>query len=98
MIRLFKGLSFPIVIFVIWKAILLLSILFANKLLPLAGRNFLGGGYNNYISNPTFWGWANFDGEHYLSIANIGYKGLEQAFFPIYPILINFFSKAFTSI
>jgi len=34
--------------------------------------------------------WANFDGVHYLTIANKGYvgTGLIQAFFPLYPLLI----------
>lgn len=33
---------------------------------------------------------ANFDGEHYLLIAKNGYSQYEQAFFPLYPILIRF--------
>lgn len=31
---------------------------------------------------------ANFDGAHYIRIAEIGYHNFEQAFFPLYPILI----------
>lgn len=36
-------------------------------------------------------GWVNFDGFHYLTIAQSGYKGfgLLQAFFPLYPYLIR---------
>ena len=34
-------------------------------------------------------GWANFDGVHYLSIAEKGYFQFEQAFFPLYPLLIK---------
>lgn len=37
---------------------------------------------------------ANFDGLHYLSIAD-GYRQYEQAFFPLYPLLIRFFSPIF---
>ncbi|MCX6706189.1 MAG: hypothetical protein NTV24_03765, partial [Candidatus Woesebacteria bacterium] len=37
------------------------------------------------------WAWANFDGEHYLAIAKEGYHLAEQAFFPLYPLLIKFF-------
>ncbi len=35
--------------------------------------------------------WANFDGVHYLTIIQLGYKriGLVQAFFPVYPLLIK---------
>ena len=34
--------------------------------------------------------WANFDGIHYLEIANRGYRavGFIQAFFPVYPLFI----------
>lgn len=39
--------------------------------------------------------WANFDGVHYLTIARDGYQSarLIQAFFPVYPLLIEFFSS-----
>ena len=51
--------------------------------------NHLGGGLSNYIHNPTFWSFANFDGEHYISIATYGYKPLQYFFFPLYPYLIG---------
>ena len=38
---------------------------------------------------------ANFDGEHYLLIANSGYNQYEQAFFPLYPLLIHFVGALF---
>ncbi len=38
---------------------------------------------------------ANFDGVHYISIARSGYSQYEQAFFPLYPILIKGFSYLF---
>lgn len=37
--------------------------------------------------------WANFDGIHYLSIAQNGYMGFEEAFFPLYPFLTRFLAK-----
>lgn len=44
-------------------------------------------------SNFIFWSFANFDGEHYLSIAKYGYQirnGFPQyAFFPLLPTLIH---------
>ncbi|EKD80158.1 MAG: hypothetical protein ACD_40C00191G0001, partial [uncultured bacterium] len=44
-------------------------------------------------SNFLFWSFANFDGEHYLSIARFGYQfrgGFPQyAFFPFLPVLIK---------
>ncbi len=82
-------------LFFLWKAILLASFFMAFHFVPLAGGNFLGGGLQNYLSNPLLFAWANFDGEHYLSIAQIGYRGLEQAFFPVYPALMHFFAQPF---
>lgn len=41
---------------------------------------------------PRFvWGFANFDGVHYLTIAQNGYMAqFTQAFFPLYPMLIRY--------
>jgi Gpi18-like mannosyltransferase len=66
----------------------------AVKYLPLQ-ENFLGGGLTNYLSKPWFWGFANFDGEHYLSIARQGYRELRYFFFPLYPLLIKFLASPF---
>ncbi len=38
---------------------------------------------------------ANFDGLHYLMIAKNGYSQYEQAFFPLYPLLIKFLGLLF---
>lgn len=81
-------------IFLVWRLILVAIAFFAVYFIPLGAKDrFLGGGLINYAIFPEFFAWANFDGEHYLSIAIFGYKSLEQAFFPIYPILISFFPK-----
>lgn len=81
-------------IFLLWKIYLFICLLVAINYIPLAQIDrFLGGGLSNYLKNPYLFSWANFDGEHYIAIAIFGYKGLEQAFFPVYPILINFFSR-----
>ncbi len=37
----------------------------------------------------TIWVWANFDGDHYIKIADLGYGLLELGFFPLYPLLIR---------
>jgi hypothetical protein len=34
--------------------------------------------------------WANFDGHHYIMIADRGYGNFDQAFFPLYPLLIRY--------
>lgn len=84
-------------IFLSWRLILLIVSFFSIKFVPLAFQDkFLGGGPVNYQLAPHFFSWANFDGEHYLSIAIFGYKALQQVFFPIYPMLISFFAKLFT--
>lgn len=92
----FKSPIFKILfIFLAWKVVLLLIAYFAILLIPLGSRDrFLGGGLINYQLFPWLFSWANFDGEHYLSIAIFGYKSLQQAFFPVYPLLISFFSNS----
>ena len=82
-------------LFLIWRVILILvSIHSVNFPLGSTDR-YLGAGPVNFYLLPQFFAWANFDGEHFLSIAIFGYKQLEQAFFPIYPLLINFFTHPF---
>src|SRR5688572_13183072 len=36
---------------------------------------------------------GNFDGAHYISISDVGYQLYQQAFFPLYPMLIKLFSN-----
>lgn len=79
--------------FLIWRLVSIFIAIFSIKFIALSGINFFGGKYINYITNPLFWGWANFDGEHYLSIAMYGYKDLQLAFFPMYPLFMNFVAK-----
>lgn len=84
-------------LFLSWRLILIIISFFSIKFIPLAFQDrFLGGGPINYHLAPQLFSWANFDGEHYLSIAIFGYKGLQQAFFPIYPMIISFFAKPFS--
>src|SRR3989338_1162227 len=44
---------------------------------------------------PSFvWGFGNFDGVHYLRIAQNGYNAqYSQAFFPLYPLLVRFLTE-----
>ncbi len=87
-----------IFIFLGWRFFLILCTIVAINFIPQGSTDrFLGGGPINYQISPGFFGWANYDGEHYLSIAIFGYKGLEQAFFPVYPAFISFFSKPFSA-
>lgn len=82
--------------FLIWRITLVVVLIFAFNFVGLATQDrYLGGGFNNYLLGSSIFPWANFDGEHYLSISIFGYKPLEQAFFPVYPLLISFFSLPF---
>lgn len=66
-------------IFFTWRVILIISVFLSTFFItPRIGYEYI---------NP----WANFDGIHYLSIAQNGYVN-QAAFFPLYPILINLFS------
>lgn len=87
-----------ILLFLTWRFLLFLVLLFAIHTVPLGSPDrFLGGGPVNYRIAPEVFAWANFDGEHYLSISIFGYKEFEQAFFPVYPMLLSFFAKPFSS-
>lgn len=87
-----------ILLFLSWRIILTLALIISSKFIPLGNIDkFLGGGPINYYLAPELFAWANFDGEHYLSIAIFGYKSLEQAFFPVYPLLISIFAKPFST-
>lgn len=82
-------------IFLIWRIGLILISILAVRLIPLGYKNdFMGGGKSLYSQFPQFFGWANFDGEHYLAIASFGYRSLEQVFFPLYPKLIWLLSSS----
>ncbi len=85
-------------LFLLWKILLIATLLYAIKFVPLGHTDrFLGGGPLIFPLVPELLSWANFDGEHYLAISIFGYKALEQAFFPVYPLLISFFAKPFYS-
>ncbi|MDO8619186.1 MAG: hypothetical protein Q7R49_04570 [Candidatus Daviesbacteria bacterium] len=87
-----------IILFLGWRLFLVIVMFIAINFLPLGYKDrFLGGGSANYSIATNLFSWANFDGEHYLSISIIGYKGLEQAFFPVYPFLMSIISKPFIS-
>lgn len=83
-------------LFLLWRISLIIFFLIAESFIPIYSPDrFLGGTITNYLLSPEIFSWANFDGEHYMSIAIFGYKNLEQAFFPVYPKLIYFLSKPF---
>jgi len=76
-------------LFLAWRILLFVFLSIAVGFVSLQ-KNFLGGGLANYLQNPYFWAWLNFDGEHYLSLAQIGYQPLTYFYFPLYPLLAKF--------
>lgn len=80
--------KFLTLLFITWKAWLFTFLFLGIAFTPLK-FHFLGGGLEHYVVSPWFWSWSNFDGEHYLAIAQHGYGNGEQAFFPLYPMLMK---------
>lgn len=76
----------------VWRIALFFILFFALSAFPLQ-FNFLGGGLSNYLEQPYLWSSINFDGEHYFSIAQNGYKPLQYFFFPLYPLLIGYITE-----
>lgn len=80
-------------LFLFWRLSLFFISLLASFFIPTFGGNFP---YYNVALMPTnlpswIWGFGNFDGVHYLRIAQNGYNAqFVQAFFPLYPLLIRF--------
>ena len=78
--------------FLVWRASFYLILFFAIQFVP-THSGYLAGGYERYVANPYLWAFANFDGEHYLSIAEHGYRPLSYFFFPAYPMIVGFIGK-----
>ena len=82
--------------FAAWRITLFLLGFLAVLLLPTFGNRFP---YANRVLEPTglpawVWSFGNFDGVHYLRIAQNGYQDeYSQAFFPLYPLLTRFFAN-----
>ena len=77
-----KALAHISAAFIVWRGVLWIIESVAPAFWPLYTR-FLG---------PSFW--SNFDGVYYLTIARVGgYGPYQQAFFPLYPILIRWLTK-----
>lgn len=84
-----KDIQFVLKSYLFWRIGTIIIAVLAINFVPLLGENFFGGKLVNYLKAPLIWGWSNFDGEHFTSIALYGYKSLQQFYFPIYPFLIR---------
>lgn len=78
-------------IFLIWRILLFIPIIFGSFLNYGSSYPFFEVGYYrqlpDFLNFPIFTTWSNFDGVHYLSIATNGYI-TEARFFPLLPVLI----------
>lgn len=84
-----------LVAFVVWRVITLLVAGFSPIFLPVFGAKFPYYHERLIATNlPHFlWAFGNFDGVHYLGIAQSAYSAqFTQAFFPLYPLVIRIFS------
>lgn len=85
-----------IIIFLIWRTYLLFLGLISFKFLTFkASFPFIDEFLINSGLPQALWQWGNFDGVHFLAIAQHGYTGIfqsEQVFFPLFPILIKLIS------
>lgn len=86
-----------IYLFIIWRVVLFLVALISPQIIPQFGAKFpyyqeslISSGLPHFL-----WSFGNFDGVHYLRIAQDGYAyQFTQAFFPLYSILIKIVSYA----
>jgi Gpi18-like mannosyltransferase len=83
-----------VLLFLTWRIFLFIFLFLAIPTLTLQ-QNFLGWGLVNYLKSPQIWSWANYDGEHYLLIAQFGYSPFLYFFFPVYPLLIRYLASFF---
>ncbi len=81
-------------IFTIWRLVLFIPLIVGVYLLPYNLFSPVSYIYN-YINNPNvsfnavfLFPWANFDGIHYLTIAEHGYTN-QARFFPLFPLIIK---------
>src|SRR6185369_6540698 len=79
------------ILFLIWRGYLFLASFTADKLLLYAPTfPYFDIDLPQYSLPRWIYSWANFDGVHYLTIAQKGYigTGLIQAFFPLLPYVL----------
>lgn len=71
-----------------------IAIILVVWIVSIAAVAYLGFSYFPHPQTLFLQSWANFDGGHYLSIAQHGYLTKQQyAFFPLYPMLINLIAR-----
>lgn len=82
-------------LFTVWRLSLFIFASIASLIIPQFGARFPYYRSQLIVTYlPDYiWSFGNFDGVHYLRIAESGYTSeYSQAFFPLYPLLIKLFS------
>lgn len=76
----------------------LLFLIFAvlGTYLVTARTGYLGVNLSPENDHYLLWVWANFDGKHYINVAQFGYQRFDFAFFPLYSVLIFSINKIFS--
>lgn len=87
-------------IFFVWRAVLFTPLIIASYIISYNLSSPVSYIYK-YINNPNLslnaiflFPWANFDGIHYLNIAEYGYTN-QARFFPLFPLLMNILPSGF---
>lgn len=81
-----------LILFFVWRMTLFVIAFLSTILISKFGARFP---YSNELLASTklpdwIWGFGNFDGVHYLTIANSGYMAqYTQVFFPLYPMFLG---------
>ena len=92
---IFNNIIFTIIVaFIVWRSFLFLIAAYSPFFISNFSDKFP---YKAILANFNLpypvWTFANFDGVHYIRIAQDGYEQkFTQVFFPLYPILIKLFS------
>ncbi len=84
-----------VLVFIIWRLVDIIVAFLIPKLVHYLGNFSYPKDLLQFGLPKTIYSFANFDGVYYLRIAKLGYQQYEQAFFPLYPLLISFFSLFF---
>ncbi|KKS98630.1 MAG: hypothetical protein UV73_C0001G0151 [Candidatus Gottesmanbacteria bacterium GW2011_GWA2_43_14] len=82
-------------LFFSWRILLFAAAYLAEKIMPFTPRF----PYADLFLIPSnlprwIWGFANFDGVHYLTIASRGYQAqYTQVYFPLFPAILKYFYR-----
>lgn len=82
-----------LIIFLLFRVLDFAAVIIAHYVIPYLGFFPMRGDILSFNLPYFITNFANFDGVHYLNISRFGYSMYEQAFFPLYPLLIALFSK-----